>query len=154
MQKIQYLLGYFLSSLSHMYSCQRIGYVHRIKEEAVRVQMLLGTNQDSPTDKRKSKIKKTNQHNECHNRSGINLFSVHYSQLRSRCETIIRPFSDTGSSLNPLFRKLRNKQQEIEKKKKEQKTNILQPFMRRPQSHFDIVKHWPTFHLTSSSHIR
>lgn len=113
LQKIQILLGYFLSSLSHMYSCQRTGYVHRI-EVVERVQLLPETYQDSPTNQRKAHGK-TKQHKQLPQPTRRQLIFCTL-QLCSRCETILCPFSDAGASLNPLLRKLRNKQlYEIEK---------------------------------------
>lgn len=102
-----------------MYSCQRTGYVQRV-EVVERVQLLLETYQNTPTNKRKKKKKthgKTKQHKQMPQPTRHQLIFCTL-QLCSRCETILCPFSDAGASLIQLLRKLRNKQlYETEKKK-------------------------------------
>lgn len=65
-----------------MYSCQRTEYVHRI-EVVERVQLLLETYQETPTNKRKTNKQKKKAHgktkHKCHNLGSVNLFSVHYN---------------------------------------------------------------------------
>ncbi len=105
-----------------MYSCQRTGYVQRV-EVVERVQLLLETYQDTPTNKRKKKTHgKTKQHKQMPQPTRHQLIFCTL-RLCSRCETILCPFSDAGASLIQLLRKLRNKQLY-----ETQKKHILQPF--------------------------
>lgn len=82
---------------------------------------------------RKKAHGRTKQHKQMPQTYAASIYFSVQLQLCSRCETILCPFSDSGASLNPLLRKLRNKQLcEIEKKKK----NFLQPFINEPRNHF------------------
>lgn len=101
------MLGYFLSSLSNMYSCQRTGYVHRT--EVGKSATSTGDLQRHSHQQKQKACGKTKHKQMPHpTRHQLVFFTL---QLCSPCETILCPFSDAGTSLIPLLRKLRNKRE-------------------------------------------
>lgn len=130
-RKYRFLFGYFLSSLSHMYSCQRTGYVHRT-EVVERVQLLLETFQTLPPTKQNAHGK-TKQHKQMPQPTVASTHFLYTTTLFSMWDNLMSILW-CGSSLIPFLRKLRNKQLH------EIKNNILQPFINKLQSCFDIVK--------------